>query len=73
MAFKEKNSYVDLSGPAMCALNARGAAATVGLITALPFGDAAFDMLCALDVVEHVDDDATAFSELSRVAAPGKL
>jgi SAM-dependent methyltransferase len=69
----EGTYFVDLSGPAMRALNARGAAASVGLITALPFGDAAFDMVCALDVVEHVDDDGTAFSELSRVAAPGAV
>jgi len=42
-----------------------------GPITALPFGDAAFDLVCALDVVEHVDDDDLAMAELARVAAPG--
>ena len=30
-----------------------------------------FDLVCAFDIVEHVDDDDGALSELSRVAAPG--
>jgi SAM-dependent methyltransferase len=67
----EGTCFVDLSHAAMSGLGARGAAASVGLITALPFGDAAFDLVCALDVVEHVDDDGTALAELARVAAPG--
>jgi SAM-dependent methyltransferase len=41
------------------------------LITSLPFADASFDLVCALDIVEHVDDDAAALEELSRVARPG--
>jgi SAM-dependent methyltransferase len=41
------------------------------LITSLPFADASFDLVCALDIVEHVDDDAAALAELSRVARPG--
>ncbi len=32
---------------------------------------ASFDLVCALDIVEHVDDDAVALEELSRVAKPG--
>ncbi|HEX8207486.1 MAG TPA: methyltransferase domain-containing protein, partial [Solirubrobacteraceae bacterium] len=40
---------------------------------ALPFGDGAFDLLLATDVLEHVDDDAAALRELRRVAAPGAL
>jgi SAM-dependent methyltransferase len=67
----EGSYFVDLSEPAANALSARGAAAAVGLITALPFRDGTFDIVCALDVVEHVDDDDTALAELSRVAAPG--
>jgi len=42
-------------------------------ITALPFRDAGFDLVCAFDVIEHVDDDATAVAELTRVCAPGGL
>ena len=33
--------------------------------------DRAFDLVCALDIVEHVDDDDGALAELARVAAPG--
>jgi SAM-dependent methyltransferase len=37
----------------------------------LPFGDGAFDLAVALDVVEHVGDDAFALRELARVVRPG--
>ena len=37
----------------------------------LPFADGTFDLLCALDIIEHVDDDRSAMAELSRVAARG--
>ena len=40
-------------------------------LDALPFGDAAFDLLLATDVLEHLDDDGAALRELRRVAAPG--
>jgi SAM-dependent methyltransferase len=63
--------FVDISEPAITKLRARGANAVLGLLSALPFPDGTFDFVCALDIVEHVDDDDSAFSELSRVAAPG--
>jgi SAM-dependent methyltransferase len=37
----------------------------------LPFGDGAFDLAVALDVLEHVGDDGAALRELARVVAPG--
>ena len=37
----------------------------------LPFDDASFDLAVALDVLEHVADDAAALAELARVLAPG--
>ena len=37
----------------------------------LPFGDAAFELAVALDVLEHVADDEAALCELARVVAPG--
>ena len=63
--------FVDISEPAIAKLRARGANAVSGLVSSLPFPDGMFDLVCALDIVEHVDDDDGALSELSRVAAPG--
>jgi len=63
--------FVDISEPAIAKLRARGANAVPGLVSSLPFPDGMFDLVCALDIVEHVDDDDGALSELSRVAAPG--
>lgn len=42
-----------------------------GDVQALPFEDARFGLVCATDVLEHVDDDAAALAEMRRVAAPG--
>jgi SAM-dependent methyltransferase len=38
---------------------------------ALPFEDGQFRIVSAFDVIEHVADDAAAFAEAYRVAAPG--
>lgn len=38
-----------------------------GAATELPFADAFFDVVCALDVVEHLDDPARFFEEARRV------
>ena len=67
----EGTHFVDFSAPALARLRERGARAAVGLVTSLPFPDRGFDLVCAFDIVEHVDDDQSALSELSRVAAPG--
>jgi SAM-dependent methyltransferase len=63
--------FVELSAPAVAKLRARGANALQGMVTEIPFDDATFDLVCALDIVEHVDDDAMAWSELARVARAG--
>ncbi len=63
--------FVDISTPALRALHGSGGVGARGSIMALPFADAAFDLVCALDIVEHVDDDDRAFAELVRVSAPG--
>jgi len=39
--------------------------------TDLPFASASFDMVVALDTLEHVRDDARALGELYRVSKPG--
>ncbi|MBI3393083.1 MAG: class I SAM-dependent methyltransferase [Nitrospirae bacterium] len=62
--------FVDFSPPVAAKLRARGANAAVALVSALPFPDRAFDLVCAFDIVEHVDDEDAILSELSRVAAP---
>jgi ubiquinone/menaquinone biosynthesis C-methylase UbiE len=39
--------------------------------TDLPFGDESFDLITALDVVEHLDDDVKGLSEMRRVLKGG--
>ena len=39
-------------------------------VAALPFADAAFDLVAALDTLEHFEDDEGALRELSRVCKP---
>ena len=63
--------FVDLSHAALRRLRASGADAVHGMIGALPCTDASFDLVCALDILEHVADDDGALAELARVAAPG--
>lgn len=63
--------FIDISAPAVARLRESGGDAALGNISTLPFPDRSFDLVCALDIVEHVDDDDRALSELSRVAAPG--
>ena len=67
----EGTSFVDASLPAVTKLRERGARAEIGLVSRLPFPDGAFDLVAAFDIVEHVDDDDAALSELARVGAPG--
>jgi SAM-dependent methyltransferase len=37
----------------------------------LPFEPATFDLVCAFDVIEHVDEDAASVAALARLAKPG--
>jgi SAM-dependent methyltransferase len=63
--------FVDISRPALSRLDARGGLAALGEITALPFRKRSFDLVCAFDIVEHVEDDRRAFREMGRVAKDG--
>ncbi|MSP16437.1 MAG: class I SAM-dependent methyltransferase [Myxococcales bacterium] len=50
----------------------RGHTARVrGDAASLPFADGSFDLVAALDVLEHMDDDRAAAREFLRVLAPG--
>lgn len=59
--------FVDIATPVVDSLNARGGHALLGELGALPYPDRTFDLVCAFDIVEHVEDDRGALSELSRV------
>ena len=39
----------------------------------MPFTDDSFDLVCALDVMEHVEDDTAALKEMKRVCRPGGM
>jgi SAM-dependent methyltransferase len=67
----EDTCFIDLSHAALRQLRSRGANAAHGMIGALPCATASFDLVCALDILEHVADDEGALRELARVAAPG--
>jgi SAM-dependent methyltransferase len=67
----EDTHFVDISAPALERLQGRGGRVTLGEVTALPFADAKFDLVCALDIIEHVDDENGALAEISRVTKPG--
>ncbi|MBV8741508.1 MAG: class I SAM-dependent methyltransferase [Sinobacteraceae bacterium] len=60
--------FVDISAPALRRLQDEGGVVSLGEVTALPFADGSFDLVCALDIIEHVDDEDAALSEISRVA-----
>ncbi len=61
-------SFVDISRSALSGLKACGGHVMLGEITALPFPDCSVDLVCAFDIVEHIENDWQAFRELSRVA-----
>ena len=69
----EGTKFLDISAPAVAKLRALGAQAVLGKVTCLPFADGSFDLVCCFDIVEHVDDDEGALSEVSRTAKPGGI
>jgi SAM-dependent methyltransferase len=69
----EGTQFVDISTPALDRLRRRGASVANGTVTRLPYADRSFDLVCALDIIEHVEDDDAAWREVCRVAKPGAL
>jgi SAM-dependent methyltransferase len=52
---------------------APGSAFVAGRVEQLPFRSGSFDVVLALDVLEHLDDDAGGLGEAARLVAPGGL
>jgi SAM-dependent methyltransferase len=64
-------SFLDLSRACVERLKEAGADAHCGSATALPFPERRFDLVCAFDIIEHVEEDRRVLGELVRVLAAG--
>lgn len=65
---------VDASEIAVTFCRSRGLdRAKVGNITDLPYSEKTFDVVLALDVLEHIRDDGTAIAEIKRVLKPNGI
>ncbi|MGC2236314.1 MAG: class I SAM-dependent methyltransferase [Pyrinomonadaceae bacterium] len=62
---------VDVSDDALEFCRAKGLKTHKGLAEKLPFEDESFDLVTALDVVEHLDDDVSGLEEMNRVLKSG--
>ena len=63
---------IDMSRDALAFCRNRGLDhVSLSEIERLPFPDGTFDVITAMDVLEHVDDDLAALGELRRVLKPG--
>jgi SAM-dependent methyltransferase len=62
---------VDVSDDALEFCRKKGLDAKKGLAEELPFSDESFDIVTALDVVEHLDDDVAGLKEMHRVLKKG--
>ena len=63
----EGTQFVDLSPVAVSRLNDAGGQAVVGSIESLSAEDESMDLVCAFDVLEHIEDDRMALGENTRV------
>lgn len=64
---------IDAARPSLALARSLGChdAWLAGDATRLPFADGSFDVVVALDVLEHLDDDAAGAREMHRVLRPG--
>ena len=58
---------VDVSDEALEFCKSKGLTVHKGVAESLPFADESFDVVTALDVVEHLDDDVAGLKEMNRV------
>lgn len=63
--------FIDISPPVIRQLAARGGIATEADSAGLPFKDGKFELVCAFDLLEHIDDDRKLLGEVSRVLKDG--
>ena len=71
---QEKNAVygMDVADAALKICRERGLdCVSMGDVTALPYGDEAFDTVIAIDVLEHIDNESAALREIHRVLKPG--
>lgn len=65
---------MDVSADALRFSHERGHQQLLGAdLTRLPFRSGVFDVVSALDVIEHVEDDVKAVEEIQRVLRPGGI
>lgn len=62
---------VDVSDDALEFCQSKGLTVHKGLAEEMPFEDELFDIVTALDVVEHLDDDIAGLKEMNRVLKTG--
>ena len=62
---------VDVSDDALEFCRSKNLTVHKGLAEKLPFADESFDVVTALDVVEHLDDDIAGLKEMYRVTKTG--
>lgn len=63
----------DLSAGMVRKARGRGLSVSLGSVTAVPFRDASFDLVCSFKVLAHVPQITDALTELARVTRPGGL
>lgn len=56
---------------AACQLNNPQATVVKSSATELAFGDERFDLVLAVDIIEHIEDDGAMLAEINRVLKPG--
>jgi ubiquinone/menaquinone biosynthesis C-methylase UbiE len=69
--FARSAKGIDLSPGMLGKAKARGLDVCEASVTAIPFGDACFDVTCAFKVLAHVPELGRALEEMARVTRPG--